>query len=305
MVDLGLAQCAEMEKAAMLHDASEGRYPAALLRSNGDGTYRVADNLLQGRSVAVFVWATQRKNENRLQRVLFARSREAECRPDHMCITLVAEDAWRYSLGLVYSGQANRHPVARLLQPLPKASKLAENLNDYTSKAITPDWPLAEAITGALARQQGLAPDPRKPVDFDLVAIGRLSEHGRQFLQKLASAARIERKGQGFDIFDEELLGRFRKLTSVSAGGPSLHNCASFVELVLPELVDCTSRSFVFKRFLGYRMPVFCRTKQTSRVTCARKNASHTIVSVAEDARGGRAEEEDDGQTKAKRRRLA
>lgn len=282
-----MAECERLEKEATLHDASQGRYPDAFLRSRNDGTFRVADNLLKGR-VSVFVWVTKRPNESPIERYVFSRHPQDACRPDHMCITLIAEDGWRYSLGLVYSGKAHEraHPIARLLlDPLnrvPAAKGLVSNLDIHTSKAITPDWPLAEAINGELALSQGRQPDPRKPTGFELVAIGQLSSNGRRFLEELARNSKIERKGNGYDIFNEAVLGRFRKLTKVSGGSASLHNCASFVELFLPELVDCTGRGFLFNRVFGYRLPLYCRSKQTAAVTCTKRNASHTSVVVEE-----------------------
>lgn len=282
-----MAECERLEKEAMLHDASEGRYPDAFLRSRSDGTFQVADNLLKG-SVSVFVWVTKRPNETMIERHVFSRRPQDACRPDHMCVTLIAEDGWRYSLGLVYSGKAHEHahPIARLLlDPLnrvPAAKGLVSNLDIHTSKAITPDWPLAEALNGELALLAGRQPDRRKPTGFELVAIGQLSSNGRRFLEELARNSKIERKGNGYDIFNEAVLGRFRKLTQVREGRAALHNCASFVELFLPELVDCTGRGFLFNRFLGYRLPLYCRSKQTAHVTCTKRNASHTSVVVEE-----------------------
>lgn len=282
-----MAECERLEKEAMLHDASQGRYPDAFLRSRSDGAFQVAGNLLKGR-VAVFVWVTKRPNETPIERYVFSRRPQDACRPDHMCVTLIAEDGWRYSLGLVYSGNAHEsaHPIARLLlDPLnrvPTAKGFVSNLNIHTSKAITPDWPLTEALDGELALSAGKQPDFRKPTGFELVAIGELSPNGRHFLEKLAKNSKIERKRNGYDIFNEAVLGRFRKLTQVREGSAALHNCASFVELFLPELVDCTGRGFLFNRFFGYRLPLYCRSKQTAPVTCTKKNASHTSVVVEE-----------------------
>lgn len=260
----------------MLHDASEGRFSDSIV---ADGS--LPPNLLRG-PIAVYVWVTLRPNLNLVHNTLFSRRVWDSERPDHACLTLVAEDGWRYSMGFMYSGRPQfegiwkglfaeeGHYALALTHALKPMKRAASMLATFTAKVATPDWILKEGLDATLAKRRGEAPVLGKASGLELVAVGELSDPGRSFLRRLVSnKSDISRTGLGFDIKNEALLGRYK---SVACGEDLQQNCASFVEHLLPEIVLCKSL------LSSVRMPVSCRPALLQQLECIRRNASHTEV---------------------------
>lgn len=269
----------------MLHDAAQGNFPDCIA-----GNRELPRRLLHGR-VQVFVWVTLRQNLTWGHK-LFSRSVSATERPDHTCITLVAEDGWRYSLGFMYSGGATPEGgLARLLTPpgdsnpahsihafsLRLRRSLSHNISSYAAKIVSPDWLLSEALVNILAQRKGEPTPPDTATGVQLVGVGYLSDAGRHlFGNLLLSSETVQHKTRsGYDVANERLLGRYRAL--VKCNSTLRSNCASFISNILPDLVNC--RSLV----TGLALPVSCRPVQSQRARCRRKNASHTEIEPAEE----------------------